>query len=112
MRYMLLGRPRNRYALFLCSTALALTVCAQNSPVNLGKVYRDETHCLGDLEIRSDADNAISCHCRDALVDLRYVYQSKVRHRSSWPCHGIITKILTTAHRRCLKSSGSTPQIL
>lgn len=38
------------------------------------KVYMDESHCLTSPEIRSNKDNPISCYCRDAIVDARYVY--------------------------------------
>jgi hypothetical protein len=41
---------------------------------SLNKVYSDETHCLTAADMRSDKDNAISCWCRDAIVDARYVY--------------------------------------
>ena len=39
-------------------------------------VYQDETHCLVGPEIRSAADNPISCYCRDALADAQYVYRT------------------------------------
>ena len=41
---------------------------------DLDKVYRDETHCLTDADMRGDQDMRISCWCRDAVVDSRYVY--------------------------------------
>lgn len=37
-------------------------------------VYSDESHCLVAPEIRGKQDNPISCYCRDAIVDARYVY--------------------------------------
>jgi hypothetical protein len=37
-------------------------------------VYGDESHCLTSPDIRGDSDNRISCFCRDAIVDARYVY--------------------------------------
>lgn len=40
----------------------------------LDKVNRDETHCLTDADMRGDQDMPISCWCRDAIVDARYVY--------------------------------------
>jgi hypothetical protein len=42
----------------------------------LGDVYRDESHCLVAPEIRGPADNPVSCYCRDALADARYIYQT------------------------------------
>jgi hypothetical protein len=43
-------------------------------PSDLGKVYADKSHCLVSPEIRSEKDHAISCFCRDAIVDARYLY--------------------------------------
>lgn len=57
----------------------------EKTGADLKKVYRDETHCLLAGEVRSAADNPnvrqrrpeeISCSCRDALADTRYVYQT------------------------------------
>jgi len=45
---------------------------AQNH-TDLNKIYVDESHCLTGPEIRDNRDNPISCCCRDALVDARYV---------------------------------------
>ncbi|MGA2183828.1 MAG: hypothetical protein ABSH47_12425 [Bryobacteraceae bacterium] len=43
---------------------------------DLGKVYKDESHCLIAPEIRGDKDRPISCYCRDALAIARYLYQN------------------------------------
>ncbi len=40
----------------------------------LEQIYRDESHCLTGPEIRNEKDNPISCYCRDAIMDARYVY--------------------------------------
>jgi len=42
----------------------------------LDKIYADESHCLTGPEIRSEKDSPISCYCRDAIVDARYVWQT------------------------------------
>jgi hypothetical protein len=43
-------------------SALSRLFCdAQDTVINLEKIYQDETHCLGAPEIRNDADMAISC---------------------------------------------------
>jgi len=55
------------------SHLLAARVQAQ-FPSDLDKVYADESHCLTSPEIRSDEDNPISCFCRDAIVEARYLY--------------------------------------
>lgn len=43
-------------------------------PSDLDKVYADESHCLVSPEIRSEKDNPISCFCRDAIIEARYLY--------------------------------------
>lgn len=40
----------------------------------MDEVYRDESHCLTSPEIRGDKDAPISCYCRDAIAETRYVY--------------------------------------
>jgi hypothetical protein len=42
----------------------------------MDEVYRDESHCLTAPEIRRDEDAPISCYCRDAVADARYVYHT------------------------------------
>jgi hypothetical protein len=42
----------------------------------MGKIYKDESHCLVGPEIRSDEDKLISCYCRDAIADANYVYST------------------------------------
>ena len=46
---------------------------------DLDKLYADESHCLVSPEIRSDKDNPISCFCRDAIADARYLYFTQKR---------------------------------
>jgi len=40
----------------------------------LDDIYREEGRCLTGPEIRDGKDSAISCYCRDAILDVRYVY--------------------------------------
>ena len=47
---------------------------AQDWPSAMQKLYMDESHCLIAPEIRGDKDNPISCYCRDAIADARYVH--------------------------------------
>jgi hypothetical protein len=51
---------------------------AQKLVSDLNKVYEDETHCLVAPEIRNAKDKPISCYCRDAVTDARYVYQTYI----------------------------------
>src|SRR5215472_9285331 len=45
---------------------------------DLDKIYGDESHCLVAPEVRSEKDKPISCYCRDAVTDARYVYKTYV----------------------------------
>lgn len=61
--------------------ALILIIFGQTIPqktaqMDLDKIYSDQSHCLTGTEIRSEKDNAISCYCRDAIVDAHYVYHT------------------------------------
>jgi hypothetical protein len=47
---------------------------AHDWPTAMQKVYMDESHCLTGPEIRGNKDNPISCYCRDAIADARYVH--------------------------------------
>lgn len=49
-----------------------------NASVSLSNIYRDESHCLTIADIRGDQDKNISCFCRDAIVDARYMYFSYI----------------------------------
>lgn len=66
-------------ALFFCfffCVILSLTIGAQSWLSPLDKIYADESHCLTSPEIRGEKDSPISCYCRDAIVDARYVWQT------------------------------------
>jgi hypothetical protein len=39
----------------------------------MDEIYRDESHCLTSPEIRGDKDAPISCYCRDAIAQARYL---------------------------------------
>jgi hypothetical protein len=41
---------------------------------DLDKVYKDESHGLTQPDMRGDLDAPISCYCRDAIVEARYIY--------------------------------------
>ena len=49
---------------------------AQDPANDLDTAYRDETRCLVGPELRGASDAPISCYCRDALLDARYVYRT------------------------------------
>ena len=59
---------------FLISVGVTPTVTAQIPSDSLNKVYQDDTHCLTAADMRGNQDKDISCYCRDAIIDWRYVY--------------------------------------
>lgn len=66
----------------LASLVFGRAAYAQTQNTDLNRVHSDHSHCLvtyylPDLssEIRNEKDDPISCRCRDAMLDLRYVYQ-------------------------------------
>jgi hypothetical protein len=71
-------------AIYLCalSVLVGVSLCAPHHTASaqasseLNKIYADESHCLTGPEIRSEKDGPISCYCRDAIVDARYVWQT------------------------------------
>ncbi len=69
-----------RKSIFLVFSVLSLVgalppvMLPQGLGTQMDKVYADESHCLVAPEIRRDSDNQISCYCRDAIMDARYVW--------------------------------------
>ncbi len=62
-------------ALMLGTSSIALAQKESSKPPGeMDKLYRDESHCLTAPEVRGDKDLPISCFCRDAIADARYVY--------------------------------------
>jgi hypothetical protein len=81
-----------------------------SAPINLTKVYRDETHCLVAPEIRAAAEDpnvryrrpeTISCYCRDALVDARYVYQTYLITGKDLNLDGVYLNLAVGAADKC-----------
>jgi hypothetical protein len=72
-----------------------------DAPINLDKVYTDESHCLVDPEIRSAADKPSSCYCRDAIADARYVRQTYLKTGKDRNLNGIYLVLEVWAGQRC-----------
>ena len=45
-----------------------------NAKTTMDEVYLDQSHCLTSPEVRGDKDAPISCFCRDAIAEARYVF--------------------------------------
>lgn len=67
----------------------------------LDKVYGDESHCLVGPEIRGDKDSSISCYCRDAIVDARYVYQTYLTTGKDRNLNGTYLTLVSKAEQMC-----------
>ncbi|MDP9267749.1 MAG: hypothetical protein M3P27_05415 [Acidobacteriota bacterium] len=77
-------------------------------PLNeLDKVYQDESHCLVGPEIRGTGDQPISCYCRDAIVDARYVYTTYLLTGKDTNLNGAYLSLETTARRMCGGAEGT-----
>jgi hypothetical protein len=84
------------------------SVHPQESPTALQEVYSDESHCLLSPEIRSDKDNPISCYCRDAIADARYIYFNYFSVSSPHPdrnMSGIFLALQSYAGEMCSRDS-------
>lgn len=86
-------------------TVLPLAMVTGVSPVwgqnTLNKVYTDESHCLLGPEIRGEADKPISCYCRDALTDARYVWQTYLVTGKDSNLYGIQLDLESHAAKAC-----------
>lgn len=92
---------------FLFSYLILFTIFAWNSPSyaeilgNMDKVYSDTSHCLVAPEIRGDKDNPISCYCRDAIMDARYIYENYLITGKDRNLNGPYLTLEIRAHQMC-----------
>src|SRR5437868_3612941 len=77
----------------------------QTHSTNLDAVYRDESHCLTDADLRGDGDRRITCWCRDAVVDARYVYFTYLVSGKDHNLNGVFLALETRVADTC----GVTP---
>ncbi len=81
--------------------AIAYPVRPQGLEKQMDKVYADETHCLVAPEIRRNTDNPISCYCRDAIVDARYVYFTYILSGRDANLNGTFLALIDRAEKQC-----------
>lgn len=89
--------------LILASAQTRMTV-AQDSTTEMDKIYADESHCLTLPEIRSEKDNSISCYCRDAIAEARYVYHTYVASGKDRNLAGTVLVLVTNVSQMCGES--------
>jgi hypothetical protein len=75
----------------------------QRQPTSLEAVYRDESRCLTSADMRGDQDMHMSCWCRDAIVDARYVYFTYVLGRKDPNLNGVFLSLEARINRQCGK---------
>jgi len=64
-------------------------------------VYSDDSHCLVAPEIRGKNDYSISCFCRDAIMDARYVFYYYLRTEKDNNLGEIYITLLDYAQQMC-----------
>ncbi len=64
-------------------------------------IYRGESHCLTSPEIRGDKDAPISCYCRDAIAEARYVYFTYLLSWKDRNLNGIFLALQQRAIETC-----------
>jgi len=67
----------------------------------MDQIYRDESHCLTLPEIRGDKDAPISCYCRDAIWQARYVYFAYLLPAKDDNMSGIVLTLQEHARQVC-----------
>jgi hypothetical protein len=67
----------------------------------MDKIYSDESHCLVSPEIRGKKDNPISCFCRDAVTEARYVYQNYLLTEKDKNLNGVYLTVLDHTQQLC-----------
>jgi len=66
-----------------------------------GMVYGDDSHCLVANELRGMKDKPISCFCRDAIMDARYLYQTYLITRKDQKLYGAYLTLENHAQQMC-----------
>jgi hypothetical protein len=85
----------------LISVAISPAVTAQTSSDSLTKLYQDETQCLTAADMRGDKDMSISCWCRDAIVDWRYVYFTYILPGKDRNLNGTLLTLEQNVRNKC-----------
>lgn len=83
------------------TVVLPQPMLGQDSETALNKIYKDESHCLVAPEIRSEKDNPISCYCRDAIVDARYVHYTYVDSGKDRNLSGVVLTLVGNIEQMC-----------
>jgi hypothetical protein len=78
---------------------------AQKKPLTqaseMDRLYRDEGHCLTLADMRGDRDKRISCFCRDAIADARYVYFRYLLQGKDSNLNGVFLRLTNDIQEEC-----------
>lgn len=77
------------------------TAATPNATNKMDEIYGDQSHCLTLPEIRSDKDASISCYCRDAIAEGRYVYFSYLLSGKDQNLNGPFLALQELAKQQC-----------
>jgi hypothetical protein len=72
-----------------------------NATNKMDEIYADQSHCLTLPEIRSDKDAPISCYCRDAIAEGRYVYFTYLLSGKDQNLNGPFLALQERAKQQC-----------
>jgi hypothetical protein len=103
------GKRENIMKLLICFFILffilvwhASSYAGELEKINkMNKVYSDESRCLVAPEIRGEKDNSVSCFCRDAIMDARYVYESYLLTGKDRNLNGVYLTLVDHARQMC-----------
>jgi hypothetical protein len=74
---------------------------AAGATSTMDDIYRDESHCLTSPEIRGDRDAPISCYCRDAIAEARYVHLTYLLSWKDRNLNGVFLHLQERAIETC-----------
>lgn len=86
--------------LVVCSLALTQQQ-SRTQRAEIDKIYKDESHCLTAADMRGDKDMPISCFCRDAVADARYVYFTYLLSGKDANLNGVFLSLEAAIPRTC-----------
>jgi len=91
--------------------SMTVVASAQRTTNAMDEIYRDESHCLTEPEIRGNKDAPISCYCRDAIVEARYVYFSYILPGKDRNLNGVFLHLQQNASRTCGNPNFEEPNL-
>lgn len=100
------GQTMQRRLVLLLAVVLALCVASpslaqENRQEEMNKVYQDESHCLTSADMRGEKDDPVSCFCRDAIVEARYVHSTYLLTGKDRNLYGVFLRLVENVRQTC-----------